>query len=293
MESTSIALNPEVARPSAIASETPIHQSVIAPECRGRSPQKCHGNTAELMGFIPLQSGICDWLRFYEKKWIILSCLMIRSASLRFPGRSSGFRERGLLVLRVGGFALWLGAAIYGSILLWNFSLEPGQSPAAASQWPATSALTAPGGKPALVLFLHPLCPCSRATVDELSVLLAKADLPLNVQAVFVGEADGGPVEESDLWEQVQALPGVTLRKDHDGVEAAKFHSKTSGDAFLFDAAGRLQFRGGLTAARGHAGDNFGVDSIVRILNEGKAASSPSGPVFGCSLSNPQPPPTR
>lgn len=218
---------------------------------------------------------------------------MSRSAPLRLPGLLSGFRVRGWLVFRVGGFLLWLALALYGSILLWNFNLEPGSSPAAESQWPAGSALSPPRGGPAIVLFLHPLCPCSRATVDELAVLMSRADHPFEVRAVFVGGPDGVPVEQSDLWRQVKTLPRVTLHKDPDGAEAALFHSETSGDAFLFDGAGRLQFRGGLTAARGHAGDNFGVDSIARFLNEGQSSSSPGGPVFGCALNNPQPLPAR
>lgn len=143
-----------------------------------------------------------------------------------------------------------------------------------------------------LVLFLHPRCPCSRATLEELSVLLAQADRPLNVQAVFVGEADGTPVEQSGLWKTAATLPGVTLRKDPAGIEAGRFHAETSGDAFLFDSSGRLQFRGGLTAARGHAGENFGVDSVVRIVNQGGNAAATCGPVFGCALTNPLPPAT-
>ena len=216
----------------------------------------------------------------------MMSTLPSRLSELR--ASTSGWLR---LWLQVGAFALWLAATVYGGILLWNFSLEPGQQPSTTSRWPDGSGLRAPSGQPMLVLFLHPLCPCSRATVEELSVLLAKADGALGVQAVFVGGAQGRQVEESSLWKQVMALPGVTLLTDPDGAEAAKFHSATSGDAFLYDSTGALHFRGGLTAARGHAGDNFGVDSIVRILREGKDNPPVRGPVFGCLLANPQSPP--
>lgn len=190
-----------------------------------------------------------------------------------------------------GVFILWLAAAVYGATLLWGFSLEPGQAPAPAAKWPVASGLRAPSSRPMLVLFLHPLCPCSRATAEELSVLLAKTRRPLEVQAVFVGGGQDGPVEESSLWKQVLALPGVTLLTDPDGVEADKFHSVTSGDAFLYDSTGALQYRGGLTAARGHAGDNFGVDSVVRIVQDGQPVSPVSGPVFGCLLTDTEAPP--
>lgn len=201
-------------------------------------------------------------------------------------------RRRGAASLRVVAFLGWLAVAIGGSIWLWEFNLEPGQAALAGPEWPAASALTAPEGQPVLVLFLHPRCPCSRATLEELSVLLAQAERPLKVQAVFVGEGDGAPVEQSGLWKQAKALPGVTLHKDPAGSEAERFHAETSGDAFLFDPSGRLQFRGGLTAARGHAGENYGVDSVVRIVNQGQKVAATCGPVFGCALTNPLPPVT-
>ncbi len=204
-------------------------------------------------------------------------------------GGESGRR----LVFRLGIFGLWMAVVVAGSVWLWKFSLEPGKSPAAEPVWPQASSLPRPG-EPTLVVFLHPLCPCSRATVEELSVLLARTDGRLAVRAVFITAGmEHGKVETSGLWKQVQALPGVTLHEDS-GAEAERFHAETSGDAFLFDSAGRLRFRGGLTAARGHAGDNFGVDSIVRILTERGTAAPAIGPVFGCALAGaPQLPATR
>jgi hypothetical protein len=51
----------------------------------------------------------------------------------------------------------------------------------------------------------------------------------------------------------------------------------------LYDAAGRLRFSGGITAARGHAGDNLGRSAIVELL-EGDSPTATATPVFGCSL---------
>ena len=56
----------------------------------------------------------------------------------------------------------------------------------------------------------------------------------------------------------------------------------TSGHALLFDRDGRLLFRGGITPARGHEGDNFGASAIAARL-AGRPARA-EAPVFGCPI---------
>jgi hypothetical protein len=51
----------------------------------------------------------------------------------------------------------------------------------------------------------------------------------------------------------------------------------------LYDARGRLLFRGGLTSARGHEGDSAGLQRISSLLRTGQADRS-DAPVYGCSL---------
>jgi hypothetical protein len=95
------------------------------------------------------------------------------------------------------------------------------------------------------------------------------------------GEADAWA--KTDLWQSAAALPGVTVLADDDGREAQRFNSTTSGQVVLYDTAGRLLFSGGITGARGHAGDNAGRSAIVALLNRGVAAHKET-PVFGCAL---------
>jgi hypothetical protein len=187
-------------------------------------------------------------------------------------------------------FVVWLAAAVWGSWALLDFSLQPGEAPEVTPVWPAGSRLNRGENKPLLVVFFHPKCPCSRATLEELSVLLARSR-GLDVRAVFVSESDpDASLEEGGLWKQASRLPGVVPCKDPGGIEAAAFGGATSGDAFLFDAGGNLVFRGGLTVARGHSGDNLGVDTVAGLL-EGKPASTTRTPVFGCALANSDGPP--
>ncbi len=46
----------------------------------------------------------------------------------------------------------------------------------------------------------------------------------------------------------------------------AELGSSTSGQVLLYDPSGRLAFSGGITAARGHVGDNAGSDAIVGLV---------------------------
>lgn len=79
------------------------------------------------------------------------------------------------------------------------------------------------------------------------------------------------------------ALPGVKVLYDLDGAESGRFHATTSGQTVLYDRSGNLLFSGGITFARGHAGDNAGRAAIERILRGENPIQSKS-PVFGCPL---------
>jgi hypothetical protein len=89
--------------------------------------------------------------------------------------------------------------------------------------------------------------------------------------------------ERTDLWRTVSAIPDAVALRDDDGVEAARFGAATSGFTVLYAPDGRLLFKGGLTASRGHEGDSFGQRRVVSLLTTGSADRSDS-PVFGCAL---------
>jgi hypothetical protein len=88
---------------------------------------------------------------------------------------------------------------------------------------------------------------------------------------------------KSDLWDKASRIPGVTAAWDLEGAEARRFGGATSGHVLVYDAQGRLLFIGGITASRGHSGDNFGRSAIVSAVTTGVATRG-RAPVFGCSL---------
>ena len=89
--------------------------------------------------------------------------------------------------------------------------------------------------------------------------------------------------EETALWQLANTIPGVSVTCDVAGREADLFRGKTSGLTVLYDTDGQLRFFGGITASRGHAGDNAGRSAIESILTSGQATRTETF-VFGCAL---------
>ena len=179
----------------------------------------------------------------------------------------------------------WLASCAAGLWVVWAWDNKPGESAHAPARWPAGSPLTRDPGGPTLVMLVHPQCTCSRASLAELAELLARARPRPKTFVLFLkpaGFSDGW--ERTDLWQTASAVSGVTVLRDDQGTLAARFGAATSGQTFLYDARGALQFSGGITAARAHAGDNAGRSSLVALLNGSGTPAVAHTSVFGCPL---------
>jgi hypothetical protein len=178
----------------------------------------------------------------------------------------------------------WGLAVASGFGLLLDYANTPGSDGICAPEWPADTALVLDESRPTLILALHPHCPCSRASVSELAEIMARAPDQASAQLLFC-KPSRFPAgwEQTDLWDDAAAIPGLQLHCDEEGVEAKRFGALTSGQAILFNRHGRVLFRGGITSARGHAGDNAGREAILAILTTGSDLRT-STPVFGCPL---------
>jgi hypothetical protein len=169
--------------------------------------------------------------------------------------------------------AVWLVAAVAGMSVIWRFDNAPGAGANAPARWPVDSVLARAPGRPTLVLLAHPQCSCTRASLDELGEALARAGTKPRTYVLFLKpEAFSVGWEQTDSWRQAAALPDVTVVRDDSGLEAHRFGAATSGQTLLYDADGTLLFSGGITAARGHAGDNAGRSELVSLLNRGLSA---------------------
>lgn len=180
---------------------------------------------------------------------------------------------------------LWVVAVACGLKILSDYSNTPGAAGQTAGSWPSDTAIErASGEATTLVVFLHPKCSCSRATLSELDSVMARASRSTRVYAVFVQLSGWSEAEiKGKLWRQASAIPGVRTLIDAQGKEARRFNVMTSGHVLGFDKNGRLAFSGGITASRGHAGDNPGAQAAVQLINSGQAPIDKSK-VFGCSL---------
>jgi hypothetical protein len=152
------------------------------------------------------------------------------------------------------------------------------------TSFPKNSAVRLVSDKLTLVLFAHPHCPCTRASLHELDGLLAETQNRVSVSVVFT-IPDGVPAdwERGDLWNSAASIPGLSVIRDQRGREAHRFHVEGSGHVLLYAPSGKLLFSGGITASRGHEGDNLGRSAIVSFILDGHSAVSHT-PVFGCSL---------
>lgn len=177
----------------------------------------------------------------------------------------------------------WLGSCLLGGWLLLSYAAAPGRAATAPAHWPESALPRAPG-RSSLVLFAHPHCPCTRATLDNLAWVLTRAGRGVDAR-VLVYAPSGMPAgwERAALWRQAESIPGVRVSADRDGALARTFGAATSGQALLYGEDGRLLYRGGLTGARGHAGDNAGRQAVL-ALARGEGAPRDEGPVFGCAL---------
>jgi hypothetical protein len=179
---------------------------------------------------------------------------------------------------------VWLLAVFCGLGILWQYSGTPGASTRPPERWPVSSGLQLSSSGKTLVMFLHPHCPCSRASLTELARIVAQCHGAISPWIVFYkpNQVQQG-WEHSDLWETAANIPGARVVSDPDGIEAKRFHAATSGQTLVYDSNGLLLFNGGVTGSRGHEGDNDGRATVVEILSEGKSTCRET-PVFGCPI---------
>lgn len=169
---------------------------------------------------------------------------------------------------------------------LLSYENAPGRSGTIPSAWPRNSKIALAPDQDTLVMFAHPHCPCTRASISELAESMAEIRNKITAYVVFLKPSNStSDWEDTSLRRSAAKIPGVTVISDVDGTEADKFGAETSGHAFLFDSSGRLLFNGGITGSRGHEGDNAGKSAIVSLINQQSAARSDTF-VFGCSLFN-------
>jgi len=185
--------------------------------------------------------------------------------------------------IKVAGFA-WFVLLTAGTAAFLGYENKAGVAAASPTDWPTNSGIQRPLDRATLLVFTHPHCPCTRATLHELERLTADTGDRLAVFVLFI-KPDGVEAdwEKTDIAAIAAAIPGVTVLTDRDGFESQLFDAHTSGQSMLFDQHGKLLFSGGVTTGRGQEGPSTGSASIVALV-KGVTPAVTETNVFGCPL---------
>src|SRR5207245_7080753 len=92
-------------------------------------------------------------------------------------------------------WSIWLGMTVTATLLMASHISSPGQAGSPPLNWPETTRLPQDKSRPTLIMFVHPRCPCSRASVGELALLMAHCQGRVNVYIVVFR-----PAISTDDW---------------------------------------------------------------------------------------------
>jgi hypothetical protein len=178
----------------------------------------------------------------------------------------------------------WLLAAAAGFAIIINYESRAGGTGETPQQWPAQKLIDLDSHRDTLVMFAHPQCPCTSASMEELNQLLAQSGKKVAAHVVFF-RPENFPTNwtHAGLWKTALTIPGLAIHEDMDGATAKKFGAETSGFVVLYNAQGQLLFHGGITSGRGHIGDNPGESAVAAML-DGHDSFVKQTLVYGCSL---------
>ena len=192
----------------------------------------------------------------------------------------------------ISGLVLAWGLIVsFGLFSVGVYTAVPGEAGSPPALWPDDIEIRRDLRRSTLLIFLHPGCPCSQASVAELGIILSQTARHVNGHAVLLSakHSDMDWVR-SPLKAALALLPEVRQWEDRSGGLAHRFRVATSGHVVLYDQNGRLTYSGGITDARGHQGDNPGRAAVIGLIL-GKTRQPSSRSVFGCPLLASEPAP--
>lgn len=180
-------------------------------------------------------------------------------------------------------FGLWLFSLV--AVFLWLARQSVADASYVRSPEHKPGSLATAHRGSSLWLSIHPRCPCTRATIAELSAILrASADTALRCTVlVVIPEGATGDWMATDVVEQARALPATSVVADSLGLLSGELGAERSGQAVLYSPGGELLFSGGLTASRGHRGPAPSQSSLAEAI----ATATPRTtlyPTYGCNL---------
>ena len=191
-------------------------------------------------------------------------------------------------IVGAGLVVAWVLTTGSGYLLLGAYENKPGSPGSPPDRWPSGARARLDPRLPTLVVFLHPRCPCSGASVAELAAIEERCRGRFAIRAVICR-----PERSAEGWEVggevgsgLAAMPGLERVIDPGGREGLRFGVETSGHVLLYSTDGRLLFSGGITASRGHRGESRGAEALVGLVTRATGGQA-RPPVFGCRVIGP------
>jgi hypothetical protein len=200
---------------------------------------------------------------------------------------TSWSRRRLIAVVTVLAVVLWSAAVVAGIQRIWSYENTPGGRLWVPANWPGSSLVSVDPERATLMMFVHPLCSCTRASLTELREALDAMDRSPAVWIVLLSPKGIVKDWNEHIAAMARRIPEAKIVIDVEGTMADTFGASTSGHAMLYDRNGRLTFSGGITGGRGHVGDNESRRDLIVALRGGDFAHE--HPIFGCGLDDPEP----
>jgi hypothetical protein len=149
-----------------------------------------------------------------------------------------------------------------------------------------------------LVVAIHPLCSCTRATLKELEDSAPHWKLPYRATFLIYKskpQPNAATILPGFDWHratyirEAQQTLHAEVVEDIDGQQAARLGALTSGDVLFYSApdqhgSRKLLFSGGVTAGRGMEGENGGIAALEQSINAANTLAEAHAPVYGCGL---------
>jgi hypothetical protein len=181
------------------------------------------------------------------------------------------------------GFS-WLILCLVGFGALNWYKLRPGPVGKIAQFWPQNIRIEPNSTYYNLVLFAHPKCSCTYASLVELQKIIAETKSKMKVSIFFYHpKGTNSDWTLGDSKKIAKKLPETQVYDDPGGENARRFGAMTSGQVMVYSPDGKLVFAGGITESRGHIGSNAGSRSIASVVNTGISIIS-SQRTLGCIL---------
>lgn len=203
----------------------------------------------------------------------------------------------GILVLRRRGrfsialCGLWLAGLVAAIGAMSAYKATPGAAvPQYIENWPTGSRLVRDSATPTLIMFAHPYCECTKASLTELRELMPRLEGKVRSYILFA-KSEGEPAApRSENRILAESIRGVTILDDEAAREADRFGATTSGQIMLYDTGGRILFSGGIAPLPHYSGESPMIHSLVAAI-ESTSGGGPMGArvqmpnaVFGCAL---------